>query len=140
VAHSVLPAVRSPAASWGGVEGIAEEYMRHMQTGQVITSNSVAETAEAVHSLAAAIRGMPGGPGGVFAGSTSREQPTIALSLNINGRALAEAVSDATSWRTSIASSSSTEPLQPAMTRPPETFSPPSIWPPLSFGSIEDRP
>jgi transposase len=46
----------------------------------------------------------------------------------------------ATTSRTSIVSSSSTEPLQPAMTRPPETSSPPSIWPPLSFGSIEDRP
>ena len=46
----------------------------------------------------------------------------------------------ATSWRTSIVSSSSTERLRPAMTRPPETSSPASIWPPQSFGSIEDRP
>jgi hypothetical protein len=79
----------------GGVEGVAEEYLRNMKTSQVITGNSVAETADAVHSLAAAIRGMPGGPGGVFAGGTSREAPPqIALSLNINGRTLAEAVSD----------------------------------------------
>jgi transposase len=45
----------------------------------------------------------------------------------------------ATSWRTSIVSSSSTEPLRPAMTRPPETSSLASIWPLLSFGLIEDR-
>ena len=45
----------------------------------------------------------------------------------------------ATSWRTSIVSSSSTERLRPAMIRPPETSSPASIWPPQSFGSIEDR-
>jgi IS5 family transposase len=44
------------------------------------------------------------------------------------------------SWKTSTASSNSTEPLQLAMTRPPETSSLASIWPPLSSGSIEDRP
>src|SRR5258707_15247247 len=46
----------------------------------------------------------------------------------------------ATSWRTSIASSKNTARSRPAMTRPPETSSPASIWPPPSFGSIEDRP
>jgi transposase len=43
-------------------------------------------------------------------------------------------------WETPTASSNSTEPLRPAMTRPPETSSPASIWPPLSSGLIEDRP
>src|SRR5258707_15325694 len=40
----------------------------------------------------------------------------------------------------SIASSNNTARSRPAMTRPPETSSPASIWPPPSFGSIEDRP
>lgn len=76
----------------GGVEGVAETYMRNMKTGQAATGNSVAQTVDAVHSLAAAIRGAQAGPGGVFAGGTSKA-PQISLSLNVDGRALAQAVS-----------------------------------------------
>jgi hypothetical protein len=82
----------------GGVEGVAEQYMKNAKTGQVITGNSGAQTVEAVHSLAAAIRGLPGGPGGVFPGGSSRTPapaptPQISLSLNVDGKALARAVS-----------------------------------------------
>jgi hypothetical protein len=80
----------------GGAEGVAEQYMRGMNTGQVVTGNSVAQTVEAVHSLAAAIRGAPGGPGGVFAGGTARAPaptPQISLSLNVDGARLGQAIS-----------------------------------------------
>jgi hypothetical protein len=83
----------------GGVEGVAEQYMSNQKTGQVITGNSVAQTSEAVHSLAEAIRGAAGGPGGVFAGGTSRAPQAvmapISLSLNIDGRIMAQALSTA---------------------------------------------
>ena len=64
----------------GGMEGVAEEYMRGHKTGQVITGNSVAQTVDAVHSLAAAIRGAQASPGGVFAGGTSKDSADQPLS------------------------------------------------------------
>jgi hypothetical protein len=90
----------------GGTEGVAEQYMKSMPPGQTVTGNSATQTVEAVHSLAAAIRGAPAAPGGVFAGGTSRAPPTgqaasptpqISLTVNLDGTAIGRAVSKSNS-------------------------------------------
>jgi hypothetical protein len=78
-------------AAIGGTMGIARDYMNGLAPSR---KDDKQADSDAVHSLAAAIRGMPAaGPGGVFAGGTSRT-PQISLSLNLDGRTLAQAVSD----------------------------------------------
>jgi hypothetical protein len=85
----------------GGTLGVAETYMKNLETpvdrfGRevVITGNSAAQAAEGMKALGDAIRGLHGG-GSVFPGGTSAAP--MSLSLNIDGRKLAEAVSSGSS-------------------------------------------
>ncbi|WMT77452.1 hypothetical protein [Bradyrhizobium sp. Ash2021] len=81
----------------GGTLGVAEQYLKNMDHHAVITGNSAAE--KAATAIADAIRGMPAGPGGVFAGGTSVAPKAtlapIALTINLDGKPLAEAISTA---------------------------------------------
>lgn len=84
----------------GGVLGVAEQYMKSIERPidrfsreVVITGNSAAQAAEGMKALGDAIRGFQAKPGGVFPGGTSRAQP-ISLSLNVDGRTLAQAISE----------------------------------------------
>jgi hypothetical protein len=71
----------------GGVEGVAEQYMRNQKIGQENPGETAAKFA--------AIRGAPDGPGRLFADPHSRlpALPPLSISLNIDGRTLAQAVS-----------------------------------------------
>jgi hypothetical protein len=82
----------------GGTMGVAAEYMKNnpgpidrFGRAVVVTGNSAAQAAEGMKALGDAIRGLHAPGGGVFPGGTSAAP--ISLSLNIDGRRLAEAVS-----------------------------------------------
>jgi hypothetical protein len=77
----------------GGTLGVASAYLEQ----QAAQNKAKWEAEEKQRSKANldAVRGQSGGPGGVFPGGTSRAVvPPIHLNLNIDGRALAAAVSE----------------------------------------------
>jgi hypothetical protein len=88
-------------AGIGGVMGTARDYMTgaiarpvdRFGREVVITGNSAEQAAAAMKALGDAIRGLPAGRG-VFPGGTSAT-PQISLSLNLDGRTLAQSVSAA---------------------------------------------
>ena len=62
------------------------------QARRRITGNSAAQAAEGMKALGDAIKGLPSGRGSIFPGGASAT-PQISLSLNVDGRTLANALS-----------------------------------------------
>ena len=83
-------------AAIGGVLGTAEGFMESYAGGQAPGRDRWAkENAGLSKAIADAIRGTPGGPGGVFPGGTSRTQlAPITLNLNLDGRTLASSIGE----------------------------------------------
>jgi TP901 family phage tail tape measure protein len=87
---SAFPGVGSVAgAGLGAIAGGGAAAAHDFFVDQV--SKSTAATAESMKTIADALRILPGGPGGVFPGGTSRI-PQVSLSINLDGRTLAQAV------------------------------------------------
>jgi hypothetical protein len=76
-------------AGTGTAFGIAEQYMDNYQTQKTDLARDRAK------GIGDALRGAPGGPGGVFPGGTSRAQlAPITLNLNLDGRTPGTAMSE----------------------------------------------
>jgi hypothetical protein len=77
----------------GGVGGVAAGYLE--QQAAANKEKWKAEERERSSAIAQVIRGFPAGPGGIFPGGTSAAPaPNITLNLNVDGRALGQAISE----------------------------------------------